>query len=179
MKDNPGLVRDIHAEYDRDGKIVPKEWEGEEDTMAREATILYATGQSRNHPSEVLPDYDPDSYPGDGSSGEGGQEIAAVIDSIEPSEAAVGSEDFTLQVSGQNFSANSIIHFAEHDEPTTFENGMLSTGVKPSLWADAVVVQCQVKNGSTLSNAVDFTFTDAGASDDESRSSKNKHRNRR
>jgi hypothetical protein len=87
-----------------------------------------------------------------------------IISSIEPAECAIGDPDFTLDVTGGNFFAGSIIFFAGHDEPTSFDGtDTLSTGVKPSLWTAAVVVQCQVRNGSVLSDPVDFTFLDAGA----------------
>src|SRR5262252_9473966 len=72
-----------------------------------------------------------------------------VIDAIEPPSCAVGDPDFTLVVHGSGFYPKvSVIHFAGHDEPTTFnEDGTLSTGVKPSLWTDPVTVQCSVRNG--------------------------------
>ena len=89
---------------------------------------------------------------------------APVITSIDPAECAIGDPDFTLEVHGENFFAGSVIFFAGHDEPTTFDEaaGTVSTGVKPSLWGAPVVVQCQVYNGEMMSNAVDFTFTAAG-----------------
>ena len=84
------------------------------------------------------------------------------ISSLDPASCAIGDPDFTLYVSGENFFAGSVIHFAGHDEPTTMnEDGTLSTGVKPSLWASPVVVQCTIRNGGVESNAVDFEFTDA------------------
>lgn len=90
--------------------------------------------------------------------------IAPVIEGIAPETCVIGDADFTLVVTGENFFPGSIIHFAGHDEPTTQnEDGTLSTGVKPSLWQSPVTVQCQVRNGSLMSNAVDFTFDPAGA----------------
>jgi hypothetical protein len=86
-----------------------------------------------------------------------------VVDAITPNACALGDPDFTLVVSGSGFYPASIIVFAGHDEPTTLnEDGTLSTGVKPVLWLDPVVVQCQVRNGPVMSNAVDFTFGEAG-----------------
>ena len=91
-------------------------------------------------------------------------ETAPTISAIAPDQCAIGSDDFTLYVSGENFFAGSVIHFAGHDEPTTLnEDGSLSTGVKPSLWLNPDTVQCQIRNGEMLSNAVDFVFTDAAS----------------
>lgn len=86
-----------------------------------------------------------------------------VISSIDPEGCAIGDADFTLEVHGENFFTGSIIFFAGHDEPTTYDEAAktVSTGVKPSLWANPVVVQCQVHNGEMMSNAVDFTFAEA------------------
>jgi hypothetical protein len=88
-----------------------------------------------------------------------------VIASLDPSSVAIGDPDTTLFVTGEQFYPGSIINFAGHDEPTTLnEDGTLSTGLKPSLWGSPVVVQCFVRNGSVLSNGVDFTFGEpAGA----------------
>jgi hypothetical protein len=87
------------------------------------------------------------------------------ISALSPDNCTVGQPDFTLVVSGENFFAGSVIFFAGHEEPTTFdeEARTLSTGVKPSLWLDPVVVTCQVINGEVMSNAVDFTFAAEGA----------------
>jgi hypothetical protein len=82
------------------------------------------------------------------------------ITSLSPAECMVGDPDFPLIVTGDNFFADSVIHFAGHDEPTTFDADAktLSTGIKPSLWAEPVTVQVQVKNGPEISEPVDFTF---------------------
>lgn len=81
------------------------------------------------------------------------------ITSLEPADCVIGDPDFTLYVSGENFFADSVIHFADHDEPTTLnEDGTLSTGVKPSLWTEPVTVQVLVKNGPEISAPIDFTF---------------------
>jgi hypothetical protein len=62
-----------------------------------------------------------------------------VVSALSPDQCVVGDPDFTLVVSGSGFFAGSVINFAGHDEPTTFnEDGTLSTGVKPSLWQDPV-----------------------------------------
>jgi hypothetical protein len=84
----------------------------------------------------------------------------------------IGDADFTLHITGENFFADSVIHFANNDEPTTLnEDGTLSTGIKPSLWLEPVTVQCLVKNGPEVSQPVDFTFTDVAAA-----TAKRKHR---
>jgi hypothetical protein len=81
------------------------------------------------------------------------------ISSISPTSCMIGDADFTLDVVGENFFADSVINFAGHDEPTTFNApDTLSTGVKPSLWADPVTVQVIVKNGPEVSAPVDFEF---------------------
>ena len=85
-----------------------------------------------------------------------------VITSLEPATCAIGDPDFTLDVVGTGFSAESVIHFAGHDEPTVFnEPDTVSTGVKPSLWLEPVTVQCSVRNGPVESDPVDFVFTEA------------------
>jgi len=82
-----------------------------------------------------------------------------VITLLEPAECMVGDPDFTLYVSGEHFYADSVIHFAGHDEPTTLVAGdRLTTGVKPSLWTDPVTVQVIIKNGPEVSDPVDFEF---------------------
>jgi hypothetical protein len=82
-----------------------------------------------------------------------------VISGYEPYDCTIGDPDFTLYISGENFFADSVIHFAGHDEPTTLnEDGRLSTGVKPSLWAEPVTVQVQIKNGPEISAPVEFEF---------------------
>jgi hypothetical protein len=88
---------------------------------------------------------------------------APVLTSLDPAGCAIGAADFTLEVHGEHFFPGSVIFFAGHDEPTTFdeEAGTVSTGVKPSLWGSPVKVQCQVRNGDKLSNALEFTFSEA------------------
>ena len=82
-----------------------------------------------------------------------------VITAITPETCVMGDPDFMLYVSGTGFYAASVIFFAGYDEPTTLnEDGTLSAGVYPSRWYSPVTVQCQVRNGEVLSNAVDFTF---------------------
>jgi hypothetical protein len=81
------------------------------------------------------------------------------ISGLDPAECAIGDADFTLSVSGDNFFKDSVINFAGHDEPTTFADGVLSTGVKPSLWSDPVTVEVIIKNGPESSAPASFEFT--------------------
>jgi hypothetical protein len=91
------------------------------------------------------------------------QAAAPVLTSIEPASAESGSEDFTIALTGEGFTAQSVIIFGTMDEPTTLQaDGTLTTGVKPSLFAPAVV-PVSVRNGPLHSASVDFTFTEAGA----------------
>jgi hypothetical protein len=86
------------------------------------------------------------------------------ISSINPIDAAIGDEDFTLYVSGENFFHDSVINFAGQDEPTTLnEDGTLSTGVNMAMWQGPDTVPVVVKNGPEVSAPVDFTFHEAGA----------------
>lgn len=88
---------------------------------------------------------------------------APVITALDPTECAIGSADFTLDVTGENFFAGTVIFFAGHDEPTSFDGtDTVSTGVKPSLWGAPATVTCQVHNGESMSNQMEFNFTDAG-----------------
>jgi hypothetical protein len=91
------------------------------------------------------------------------QQAAPAISALDPATVESGSADIVLKITGTNFTASSVIVFADYDEPTTFNeaDGTLSTGVKPSLFAPATV-QVAVRNGPARSNALDFEFTDPG-----------------
>ena len=91
---------------------------------------------------------------------EGVQVPEPVIESLSPASCMVGDPDFPLIVYGDNFFADSVINFAGHDEPTTFDPDAktLSTGVKPSLWAEPVIVDVIIKNGPVSSGPVAFEF---------------------
>jgi hypothetical protein len=83
-----------------------------------------------------------------------------VLHSILPSDAVSGDPDFVLHCRGANFGSESVIHFGIEDEPTTFVSSTeVTTGVKPSLFAPAVV-PVTIRNGTKLSEPVDFTFTE-------------------
>jgi hypothetical protein len=83
-----------------------------------------------------------------------------VITGYDPYECMIGDPDFQLVITGENFFNDSVIHFAGHDEPTTFDADAktLSTGVKPSLWTEPATVQVQIKNGPEMSDPVEFAF---------------------
>jgi hypothetical protein len=87
---------------------------------------------------------------------------APVIDELMPDTAAIGDPSFTLDVVGTGFSADSVIVFAGHDEPTTWneEDGTVSTGVNMDVWVGPDTVPVAVRNGSALSNTLDFTFSE-------------------
>jgi hypothetical protein len=89
---------------------------------------------------------------------------APTITGMTPQQCMIGDPDFTLMIAGDNLSASTVINFASHDEPTTYnEDGTVSTGVKPSLWLEPVVVPVMLRNGSVSSEAMQFTFSGADA----------------
>jgi hypothetical protein len=83
-----------------------------------------------------------------------------VLHSISPNSAVSGGPDLVLHCRGANFGSETIIHFGIEDEPTTLvSSAEVTTGVKPSLFAPAVV-PVTVRNGAKLSEQVEFTFTE-------------------
>jgi len=81
--------------------------------------------------------------------------------SLTPDTAVLGDPDLTLHCIGTNFTATSVIRFADHDEPTTFVSDTeVTTGVKPSLGWGAVAVPVTVRQGSYETAPLDFTFTE-------------------
>jgi hypothetical protein len=85
---------------------------------------------------------------------------APAITALEPPSVESGAADIVLVVSGTGFDASSTIVFGDQDEPTTLnEDGTLSTGVKPGMFAPATV-PVVVRNGPARSAPVDFTFVD-------------------
>jgi hypothetical protein len=84
------------------------------------------------------------------------------LTSLSPNTAASGDPDFVLSCIGTNFVEGTVIYFGsttEQDEPTTLVSDTeVTTGVKPSLFAPAVV-PVTVRTGKFLSDPVDFTFT--------------------
>lgn len=83
----------------------------------------------------------------------------ASITSLNPASCGIDDPDFTLEIIGTGFDDTCEINFAGQPEPTTLTPaGSLTTGVKPSLWANAVVVPVYIKKGYTISNTVQFEF---------------------
>jgi hypothetical protein len=84
------------------------------------------------------------------------------LSGLEPSTAAIGDPSFDLKISGQGFIPDSVIVFAGYDEPTQLnEDGTVSTGVNMGVWHGADTVQVSVRNGSQVSEPLEFTFTAA------------------
>ena len=85
-----------------------------------------------------------------------------VLDTLSPNTAELGSDDVIMICHGSNFTPSSVIHFAEHDEPTTFvDANTVTTGVKPSLGWGPGPQPVYVKTGGLVSDTVEFTFTEA------------------
>ena len=104
---------------------------------------------------------------------------APTIELLEPDTVALGDPDVDLIVTGTGFNEMSKIVFDGHDEPTKLiSETEVSTGVKPSLFTEAKQVPVSVRTGSMVGGPLPFTFTEAGAADDEETSSKRKHRRR-
>jgi hypothetical protein len=90
------------------------------------------------------------------------------LDSLSPDTAVSGDPDFVLSCIGSGFTPKTIIKFGDHDEPTTFVSATeVTTGVKPSLFAPAVV-PVRTHNGGLYTDPLDFTFLDPLAADQES-----------
>lgn len=98
----------------------------------------------------------------------GGEMPVPTITSIEPASCVLGDPSFRVYVAGENLFAGSVIVFAGYDEITTLESdGRLSTGVNMAVWLGPDTVQVSVRNGDTMSNAVDFEFAEAPAVSDQ------------
>jgi hypothetical protein len=83
------------------------------------------------------------------------------LTSLSPDTAVSGDPDFVLSCIGTGFTDKTVIRFGStQDEPTTLVSDTeVTTGVKPSLFAPAVV-PVAVHNGDSWSEWVDFTFTE-------------------
>jgi IPT/TIG domain len=89
---------------------------------------------------------------------------APTITSLAPATAVIGSTDFTMRVLGTNFIETSVITFNGGDEATEFVSDTeLTTGIKPSTAGTPGDYPVQVKNGTLVSNYVNFSFTEAAA----------------
>lgn len=88
-----------------------------------------------------------------------GAAVVPAIDHLSPDSAPALGSDMRLFVHGTGFMSNSVIVFNDVEEPTTMESsGILSTGVRPSLFLVPAVVTVQVKTGDEVSNTLNFTF---------------------
>jgi hypothetical protein len=59
-----------------------------------------------------------------------------VIASIDPEECTIGDDNFTLDITGENFFGDSVINFAGQNEPTTFnEDGRCRPAHGGLAWA--------------------------------------------
>jgi hypothetical protein len=87
--------------------------------------------------------------------------LIPVLSSITPDTAVSGDPDFVLSCAGTGFRSNSVIMFGNEDEPTTFVSDTeVTTGVKPLLFAPAVVPVKIRTPGLPDTDPVDFTFTE-------------------
>ena len=93
-----------------------------------------------------------------------GPAAAPALTALAPDTAVVGAPSFDLHVTGTGFTAQSVITFAGHDEPTTVVSDMeLTTGVDMALWLGPDAVEVTVKNADGQVSAPQaFTFTAAG-----------------
>ena len=87
------------------------------------------------------------------------------LTALAPDTAVVGAPSFDLHVTGTGFTAQSVITFAGHDEPTTVVSDTeVTTGVDMALWLAADAVEVTVTNADgQVSAPLPFTFTAAGA----------------
>lgn len=94
------------------------------------------------------------------------------VTALTPATVAIGAPSFTLHVHGTDFAPGAVIVFAGHDEPTTIVSPTeVTTGVDMSVWHGPDAVPVAVRVGAVVSNALDFTFTEApGAARARSRS---------
>lgn len=87
---------------------------------------------------------------------------APTLDSLSPHSAVSGDpNDIVMSAIGTGFTADSIIVFNGHPEPTTFVSDTeLTTGVKPSLFVVPAVCPVEIHTLSQVTDALDFTFTE-------------------
>ena len=85
------------------------------------------------------------------------------IKALAPNTAAVGGPKVTLHVHGTGFSSSSVIVFNNGDEPTTLVSPTeVTTILNPSTASGTWTVPVAVRTGNTVSNALDFSFVEAG-----------------
>lgn len=87
---------------------------------------------------------------------------APVVTALDPPLMPLGAPSFTLYVTGTGFTADTVIVWNGSDEPTTFVSAtVVATGVNMDTATVAATIPVAVRNGDIVSNAVDFTFTEA------------------
>jgi len=88
---------------------------------------------------------------------------APTLTSLDPTTAELGAPDVTLHCHGSGFTAESLIIFADQDEPIEFiSDSEITTIITLSLPWGAVTVPVKVRNADGQeSAALDFTFTEA------------------
>ena len=95
--------------------------------------------------------------------------LPPTLTSLTPNTAVSGDPDFTLSCTGTDFNGKCVIIFGTEDEPTTLVSDTeVTTGVKPSLFAPAVV-PVKIKMGNFFTNSVDFTFTEPATGTEEAK----------
>ena len=86
------------------------------------------------------------------------------LDAVTPNSAAIGGEELTMEASGAGFTAESVIVFNGGEEVTTFvDANTLTTQVRPATATVTGAFPVLVRTFSHETEAVDFTFTEAGA----------------
>lgn len=145
--DNTGEYEGYDIRVKGDGRVEAVDGGSGEGTMFRNTTD--AKLWIDTHGSALPPDPEPGEEP--------------TLNSINPSGAAIGSPDLTMNVNGQRFTETSLIYFNGGAEPTTFVNaGKLSTVVKPSTATVAGEFPVWVQQGSYKTDEKTFTFVAEG-----------------
>jgi hypothetical protein len=86
-----------------------------------------------------------------------------VVTALEPDTAVLGTASFTVRVLGTGFVPGAVIVWNGYDEPTTVVSPTeVTTGVNMAVWLAPATVPVAVRTpDGVVSNAVDFTFTEA------------------
>lgn len=85
------------------------------------------------------------------------------LTALDPASAVLGSPSFTIHVRGTGFTPESVIIWNGGSEPTTFVSPTeVTTGVNMESAAWAVSIPVEVSGVAGVSNALMFTFTEAG-----------------
>jgi hypothetical protein len=85
-----------------------------------------------------------------------------VVTALEPDTVVLSAPSFTLHVVGTGFAPDAVIVFNGSDEATTVVSATeVTTGVNMDTATVAIALPVAVRNGDVVSNALDFTFTEA------------------